>query len=150
MLKGKIQSHMFTLANFYLSNSNPFTVLEIFLSSLVDFLEGTILLQSHNGPSQRLLSMGYPPYLGTVSVRTQLKKPFSLTNRHTVWRFFHPQKKDFFLQLYSSTHGSYSRINFFWVKHSPSPWSPELALVRLPHLTRPRYLYKLYLQKCLL
>lgn len=44
LLKGKICSQTFTLANIYLPNSNQLPVLQTFLSTLDSFLEGTLIL----------------------------------------------------------------------------------------------------------
>lgn len=44
LLKGKINSHTFTLANFYLPNTNQPQVLEAFLTTLESFPEGTLVL----------------------------------------------------------------------------------------------------------
>lgn len=131
LLKGKIYSSTFTLLNVYLPNTNPLTALESFLSTLYSFIEGTLIL---GGDFNMTIDPCKDSSAGLTSTprgsRLCLKDLLHSHQLVDIWRTFHPQERDY--TYYSPSHGSYSRIDFFHIKHSTIPL---ISKAEIGHIT---------------
>lgn len=110
LLKGKICSQTFTLANIYLPNPNSLPTLEAFLSTHDPFLEGTLVLggdfnltlDPHRDSSSNLSSL----LRGT---RLHLKDLLHTLQLVYIWKIYFIRRSG----TIPNVHGSYSRIYFF-------------------------------------
>ena len=116
-LKGKIEEMVCTLVNIYAPNDRPLKYMVEVLGKLRDFRVGKVILGGD-------LNLCMDPRLDKTSQiqgsrNTQLRKFKNSLYRSQlidVWRTLNPGHRDY--TFYSPVHGSYSRIDYFFLDHS--------------------------------
>lgn len=112
--KGDLAGRRITLASIYLTNRAQLSCLEEILNALQGFMEGEPILGGD-------FYMALDPLLDASRLTTHLsypylrwvKKALPSTCLVDVWRIHHPNDHDY--TFYSSSHDSYSRIDYVMV-----------------------------------
>lgn len=115
-LKGKIRSTTVTLANVYLQKSDHLTFLRSLVPILLEFREGTFLLDwDFNFFQEPLLDVSRGASHFSYSYLKKLKAELFNLNLVDPWRIMHPKDRDY--TYFSSVQRKYSRIDFFPIQH---------------------------------
>lgn len=123
-LKGKLGSRVITLVNVYCPNRKPTFFLGQVLKKLSEFGEGEVVLGGD-------LNFCVDPELDGTS-RAQgigkvllgaIRRKLHRCQLMDVWRLQHPKERDY--TFLSPVHGTYSRLDYFYVDHSLLEWVKE-------------------------